>query len=84
MAGEKRKKSNIASHYLKEFDARFIPELIKCFSEDRNPWQPTFDTDLVIAKIRHNVYPSITENFEGKDPLIAPVRLFQYTSIPCG
>jgi len=59
---------------LKEFDIRFALELIKCVSEDMNPWQPTFNADLTIAKIRRRIYPNITETFEDKDPLVAPVR----------
>ena len=72
-AEEKRKKSSIASCYLKDFNAKFVPELIRCISDDTNPWQPTFDTDSVIQKIRQQVYPNITETFVGKDPLLAPV-----------
>ena len=74
-AEEKRKKSNIASCYLKDFNTKFVPELIKCVSSDVNPWQPTFDADSVIETIRHQVYPDVTETFEGKDPLLAPVSL---------
>ena len=80
-AEEKRKKSNIASCYLKEFDATFVPELIKHVSEDTNLWQPTFDADSVISGIRRHVYSNITEAFEGRDPLAAPVRRCQYTRI---
>jgi hypothetical protein len=72
-AEEKRKKSNVAGCYLKDFNMKFVPELIKRVSDNANPWQPTFDTDSVIEKIRHQVYPNVTEEFEGKDPLFAPV-----------
>ena len=80
-AEEKRKKSSIPGHYLDGFDTRFVPELIKRVSEDTNPWQPTFDTDLVIAKIRNSVYPHIKETWEGKHPLAAPVRRHQHMPI---
>lgn len=73
-AGEKRKKGNIARCYLPDFDTKFVPELIKHVSEGTNPWHPTFNTEVVIAKIRRKIYPNITETFEGKDPLAAPVR----------
>ncbi|KAF9790426.1 hypothetical protein BJ322DRAFT_1104082 [Thelephora terrestris] len=43
-AEEKRKKSNVAGCYLKDFNTKFVPELVKCVSDDANPWQPTFDT----------------------------------------
>ena len=55
----------------------FVPALIKRVSEDTNPWQPTFDADSAIAKIRRQVYPNVTETFKGKDPLAAPVRRCQ-------
>lgn len=73
-AEEKRKKSSIAHCYLADFDAKFVPELIKHVSEDTNPWHPMFDPDVAIAKIRRRIYPNITETFQGKDPLAAPVR----------
>lgn len=81
-AEEKRKKSNIARCYLMDFDTKFAPELIKHVSEDLNPWQPTFNTDVIIAKIRHRIYPNVTETFEGKDPLTAPVRQCRCTFTP--
>ena len=73
-AEEKRKKSSVASCYLKDFNVKFVSELIRHVSDDANPWQPTFDTNSVIEKIRRQVYPNVTETFEGKDPLLAPVR----------
>ena len=73
-AEEKRKKSNIATCYLNDFDTKFVPELIRLVSQDRNPWQPTFNADLAIEEIRHRVYPNIVETFKGRDPLSAPVR----------
>jgi len=72
-AEEKRKKSNIATCYLKDFDTKFVPELIRLISQDRNPWQPTFNAELAIEGIRGRVYPNITETFNGRDPLSAPV-----------
>jgi hypothetical protein len=79
-AEEKRKKSSIPSYYLKDFNTKFVPELIKRVSDDPNPWQPTFDADSMIKKIRQQVYPNVTEEFENKDPLFAPVRYSFSTS----
>ena len=79
-AEEKRKKSSIPSHYLKDFDTKLMPELIKRVSDDQNPWQPTFDANSVIEEIRRQVYPNIKERFENKDPLLAPVRWSSLTS----
>ena len=77
----KNEKSSIASCYLKGFDAAFVLELISHISEDTNPWQPAFNADVVIAKIWRHVYPDITENFQGKDPLAALVRQYQHGSV---
>jgi len=79
-ADERRKRSNIPNHYLKDFDKKFVPELIKRVSDDLNPWQPTFDANSTIEEIRQQVYPNVTEGFENKDPLFAPVRYSFSTS----